>query len=150
MLNFTKTLTMEQKPKPSSTGKLKMTANSWSDFTAHKILIDEVKPVQQWLRQHYEANPAAERAFASNHYVVLFDGADPAAKLNAAALLAKEANKELRRVDLSAVVSRYINETEKNLDKVFRQAEETNCILFFDEADALFGKRTTIRDAHDK
>jgi SpoVK/Ycf46/Vps4 family AAA+-type ATPase len=54
------------------------------------------------------------------------------------------------RVDLSMVVSKYIGETEKNLEKVFAKAEHKNWILFFDEADALFGKRTSISDAHDK
>ncbi len=56
----------------------------------------------------------------------------------------------LYRVDLTAVVSKYIGETEKNLDKVFNMAQSNNWVLFFDEADALFGKRTTVKDAHDK
>ena len=54
------------------------------------------------------------------------------------------------RVDLSTVVSKYIGETEKNLAKLFNRAENKNWILFFDEADALFGKLTSVRDAHDK
>jgi AAA+ superfamily predicted ATPase len=57
---------------------------------------------------------------------------------------------ELYRIDLSAVVSKYIGETEKNLSRVFREAERSDAILFFDEADALFGKRSEVRDAHDR
>lgn len=64
--------------------------------------------------------------------------------------VAAEANQSLYRVDLSLVASRYIGETEKNLDRVFAFAESTGAILFFDEADALFGKRTEVRDSHDR
>ena len=54
------------------------------------------------------------------------------------------------RIDLSTIVSKYIGETEKNLDRIFIKAKNKRWILFFDEADALFGKRTNVRDAHDK
>jgi len=64
--------------------------------------------------------------------------------------LGKSMGKDVYRVDLSQTVSKYIGETEKNLAKLFDKAENKNWILFFDEADALFGKRTDIRDAHDK
>ena len=64
--------------------------------------------------------------------------------------LAAKMQMDLYRVDLSALVSKYIGETEKNLDKVFTAAENKHWILFFDEADALFGKRTDIHDAHDR
>jgi SpoVK/Ycf46/Vps4 family AAA+-type ATPase len=57
---------------------------------------------------------------------------------------------DLYKVDLSGVVSKYIGETEKNLSKIFKEAETSNAILFFDEADALFGKRTEVSDAHDR
>jgi ATP-dependent 26S proteasome regulatory subunit len=77
-------------------------------------------------------------------------GAAPAARLKAAKALAAEMKVGLKRVDLSAVVSKYIGETEKNLRKVFAAAERANTILFFDEADALFGKRTEVKDAHDR
>ena len=64
--------------------------------------------------------------------------------------LAAQMQKDIYRIDLSALVSKYIEETEKNLDKVFRAAENKNLILFFDEADALFAKRTDVKDAHDR
>jgi SpoVK/Ycf46/Vps4 family AAA+-type ATPase len=67
-----------------------------------------------------------------------------------ACLLGKYTGRTVYKIDLSMVVSKYIGETEKNLSKVFQQAEHKNWILFFDEADALFGKRTKIEDAHDR
>jgi SpoVK/Ycf46/Vps4 family AAA+-type ATPase len=60
------------------------------------------------------------------------------------------ANRHVNRVDLSQVVSKYIGETEKNLSDMFRQASRKGWILFFDEADALFGKRTSVKDGHDR
>ena len=68
----------------------------------------------------------------------------------AAAVLARELGLELFRLDLATVVSKYIGETEKNLDRVFEAADGSNAILFFDEADALFGKRSEVKDAHDR
>ena len=83
-------------------------------------------------------------------YKALFHGPPGTGKTLTAGLLGKIAQKEVYRIDLSMVVSKYIGETEKNLEKVFAKAENKNWILFFDEADALFGKRTSISDAHDK
>jgi SpoVK/Ycf46/Vps4 family AAA+-type ATPase len=65
-------------------------------------------------------------------------------------VLAKELGLELFRIDLATIVSKYIGETEKNLDRIFDAAEGSNAILFFDEADALFGKRSEVRDSHDR
>ena len=80
----------------------------------------------------------------------LFSGPPGTGKTLAAEVLAHELGLELYKIDLSGVVSKYIGETEKNLARVFREAEASNAILFFDEADALFGKRTEVRDAHDR
>ena len=81
---------------------------------------------------------------------VLFTGSDGTARANAAAALANEVGVELYRVDLSQVVSKYIGETEKNLRRLFDAAEQAGAVLFFDEADALFGTRTDVKDAHDR
>lgn len=81
---------------------------------------------------------------------VLFYGAPGTGKTLTATLLGKEAKLPVYRIDLSLVVSKYIGETEKNLEKVFDLAGNKNWILFFDEADALFGKRTSVKDAHDR
>ena len=68
----------------------------------------------------------------------------------AAEVLAADLNLDLYRIDLSSVVSKYIGETEKNLERLFRAAESSGAILLFDEADALFGKRSDVKDSHDR
>src|SRR5206468_8822634 len=73
-----------------------------------------------------------------------------AGKTKAAEVLAGELRLDLYRIDLSSVVSKYIGETEKNLRQVFDAAEDGGAILLFDEADALFGKRTDVKDSHDR
>jgi SpoVK/Ycf46/Vps4 family AAA+-type ATPase len=80
----------------------------------------------------------------------LFSGPSGTGKTMAAEVLARELRLDLYRIDLSAVVSKYIGETEKNLRKVFDAAEEGGAILLFDEADALFGKRSEVKDSHDR
>ncbi len=81
---------------------------------------------------------------------ILFSGPSGTGKTMAADVIAGELGLELYRIDLSLIVSKYIGETEKNLQKVFNEASSGNLILFFDEADALFGKRTEVKDAHDR
>src|SRR5690606_9508293 len=71
-------------------------------------------------------------------------------KTMAAEVLARHLDLDLFRIDLASVVSKYIGETEKNLKRVFDAAEASGAILFFDEADALFGKRTEVKDSHDR
>jgi ATPase family associated with various cellular activities (AAA) len=80
----------------------------------------------------------------------LFSGSSGTGKTMAAEVLAKELNLDLYKIDLSAVVSKYIGETEKNLRRIFDAAEAGGAILLFDEADALFGKRTEVKDSHDR
>ncbi len=81
---------------------------------------------------------------------VLFSGPPGTGKTMAAEVIAKALQLDLYKIDLSSIVSKYIGETEKNLSKIFHEAETSNAILFFDEADALFGKRTEVSDAHDR
>lgn len=80
----------------------------------------------------------------------LFVGARDSGLALAAASLGKAVGMEVFRIDLSAIVSRHIGETEKNLDRIFGEARSANAILFFDEADALFGKRSDVHDSHDR
>jgi SpoVK/Ycf46/Vps4 family AAA+-type ATPase len=89
-------------------------------------------------------------AGTTNGSRLLFTGTDKRLTDNTGRWLATQLKKDIYRVDLSALVSKYIGETEKNLNRVFTNAETNNAILFFDEADALFGKRTEVKDAHDK
>ncbi len=81
---------------------------------------------------------------------VLFAGSPGTGKTMAAEVIANELGLDLYKIDLAQVVSKYIGETEKNLDRIFTAAEDANAILFFDEADALFGKRSEVKDAHDR
>jgi AAA+ superfamily predicted ATPase len=80
----------------------------------------------------------------------LFAGPPGTGKTMAAGVIAAELGLDLFAIDLSTVVSKYIGETEKNLSRVFAAAADSDAILFFDEADALFGKRSDVRDAHDR
>ena len=81
---------------------------------------------------------------------ILFTGPSGTGKTMAAQILAHELGLDLYKVDLSTLVSKYIGETEKNLSQIFKEAQTSNAILFFDEADALFGKRSEVKDAHDR
>ncbi len=81
---------------------------------------------------------------------ILFAGPPGTGKTMAAEIMAAELGLDLYKIDLSAVVSKYIGETEKNLERIFTEAASSNAILFFDEADALFGKRSEVRDSHDR
>ncbi len=81
---------------------------------------------------------------------ILFAGPSGTGKTMAASVIANDLGLEMYKIDLSSVVSKYIGETEKNLSKIFSEAETSNAILFFDEADALFGKRSETKDAHDR
>ena len=83
-------------------------------------------------------------------HIVFFAGADGTGKTLAAEFIANELNRELYRIDLNQVVSKYIGETEKNLERIFKRAENKDWILLFDEADALFGKRSNVKDSHDR
>ena len=80
----------------------------------------------------------------------LFNGLSGTGKTMAAEVIAHELGLDLYKIDLAGVVSKYIGETEKNLERIFTAAADANAILFFDEADALFGKRSEVRDAHDR
>lgn len=81
---------------------------------------------------------------------VLFVGESGTGKTMAAEIIAGELKLDVYKIDLSCLVSKYIGETEKNLSKIFAEAEQSNAVLFFDEADAIFGKRSEVKDAHDR
>ena len=102
------------------------------------------------LQEISRADRERRRSKRSAGISVLFAGAEPREETVAAQVLAKELGRDVYRVDLSKIVSKYIGETEKNLRLVFATAAAHHAILFFDEADALFGKRTEIKDSHDR
>jgi hypothetical protein len=115
----------------------------------HSAQIDEiVSAMNNLTRVHYEWGAA--RAWSEGGLAALFAGAPGTGKTMAAEVLAAELRLPLYRIDLSQVVNKYIGETEKNLRRLFDAADASDVILFFDEADALFGKRTEVKDAHDR
>jgi SpoVK/Ycf46/Vps4 family AAA+-type ATPase len=101
-------------------------------------------------RQVFEGWGFERKIARGKGIAALFAGPSGAGKTLAAEILAGELGLELYRIDLSAIVSKYIGETEKNLARIFTAAEEGHAVLFFDEADAIFGKRSQVKDAHDR
>jgi hypothetical protein len=91
-----------------------------------------------------------QKLASSPGVTILFSGDPGTGKTMAAEVMASELGLDLYKIDLSGVVSKYIGETEKNLEKIFGEAQSSNAILFFDEADAIFGKRSEVKDAHDR
>ncbi|VAW96004.1 Cell division protein FtsH [hydrothermal vent metagenome] len=123
----------------------------WHDLVLPSQTMAQVKELEQWvanvdiLMQQWGMKTKLRPGLR-----VLFYGSPGTGKTFTATLLGKITGHEVYKVDLSMVVSKYIGETEKNLATLFDKAEHKNWILFFDEADALFGKRTQVRDAHDR
>jgi hypothetical protein len=127
------------------------TEMEWEDLVLHPNTLSYIREIENWITH----NDTLLHTWGMHKklklgYRALFYGAAGTGKTLTATLLGKYTGKEVFRIDLSRVVSKYIGETEKNLSRLFDKAEHKNWILFFDEADALFGKRTDIRDAHDK
>jgi len=121
------------------------------------VVPDEVKRelglVMAWLRHGATLMAdwdVARRLGVGRSLACLFHGPPGTGKTLAARVLARTSGLDLYRVDLSQVVNKYIGETEKNLGRLFEEARSANALLFFDEADALFGKRTEVKDAHDR
>lgn len=127
------------------------TGLNWSDLVLSSKTLDEVREIENWLEYNKVLmNDWGMRNKVKPGYRVLFCGAPGTGKTLTASLLGKHTGKDVYRVDLSMVVSKYIGETEKNLSKLFDKSINQDWILFFDEADSIFGKRTNVRDAHDK
>lgn len=131
--------------------RLIQTELEWDDLVLGEDIMQQVKELEQWI-YHAETlmNDWGMRGRLKKGYRVLFHGPPGTGKTLTASLLGKYTGRDVYRIDLSMVVSKYIGETEKNLEHLFARAETKNWILFFDEADALFGKRTGVKEAHDK
>lgn len=119
------------------------------------VIPDEVREQINELKSWLKYNERLMKDFKmegrlKKGYRTLFYGPPGTGKTFTAEILGNDLKKEVFKIDLSMVVSKYIGETEKNLELLFARAEDKGWILFFDEADALFGKRTNVRDAHDK
>ncbi|GEJ45803.1 ATP-binding protein [Chryseobacterium sp. ON_d1] len=127
------------------------TRRSWADLILPQATLQELQSIEAWyhssriLMEEWDMQKKLKPGFR-----VLFYGEPGTGKTLAASLLGKYTKRPVFRVDVSMLVSKYIGETEKQLAKLFDKAENKNWILFFDEADAIFGKRTSVKDAHDK
>lgn len=127
------------------------TEQDWDDLILPQKTIHQIKEIKDWIEnQDTLMNDWAMAKKLKPGFRALFHGPPGTGKTLTATLLGKFTQLDVFRIDLSMVVSKYIGETEKNLATLFNKAENKNWILFFDEADALFGKRTNVRDAHDK
>ena len=145
---------------------------SRNDRTRHEDLVQRIEPTSTWAdipAGEQQLRVLRELADSAAHFlqvsedrqseiknltdrgiVALFTGPNGTGKTMAAEVLARDLHLELYRIDLTRVVSKYIGETEKNLSRIFTDAAASGAILFFDEADALFGKRSEVKDSHDR
>lgn len=131
--------------------KLITTKMEWEDLVVHPETAAHIEHIRTWLRYNDAVlkDEVLKRKIKPG-YRALFFGPPGTGKTLTASLLGKYFGKDVYRIDLSTVVSKYIGETEKNLERVFSAAEQKSWILFFDEADALFGKRSSVQSSHDK
>nr|WP_236848130.1 ATP-binding protein [Chlorobaculum limnaeum] len=127
------------------------TGMEWSDLVLPAATLRQISEIEHWITHNDTLlGDWGMKKRVKPGYRALFYGPPGTGKTLTATLLGKQTGKEVFRIDLSRIISKYIGETEKNLSRLFDKADSKNWILFFDEADALFGKRTDIRDAHDK
>jgi AAA+ superfamily predicted ATPase len=126
---------------------------SWDDLVLPELRKQTLRQIASQVRHRmkvYETWGFSAKGRRGLGVSALFTGESGTGKTMAAEVLALELDLDLYRIDLSAVVSKYIGETEKNLKQVFDAAEEGGVLLLFDEADALFGKRSDVKDSHDR
>lgn len=126
---------------------------SWEDLVLPDALLQQLREIVSQVRHRPQVLHAwgfEKKLLLGKGIYILFMGPSGTGKTLAAEVLAQMLGRDLLKVDLSAVVSKYIGETEKNLKRIFSGAERSDAILLFDEADALFGKRSEVKDAHDR
>lgn len=128
-----------------------VTTLEWSDLVLQSKTMAQIQEIQTWLEYNDLVMGAwGMRSKVKPGFRVMFYGPPGTGKTLTASLLGKYTGRDVYRIDLSLVVSKYIGETEKNLSKLFDKATDKDWILFFDEADSIFGKRTNVKDSHDK
>lgn len=125
----------------------------WDDIVLPRDQMEQLHEICGYVKHNYTVYSNwgfGKKLARSSGLNVLFAGPSGTGKTMAADIMANELELDLYKIDLSAIVSKYIGETEKNLDRIFEEGKTANAILFFDEADALFGKRSEVRDSHDR
>ncbi len=131
--------------------KIIQTEVEWDELVLPEDTLAQVEEIGTWIEHHDTL--MFKWGFSKKlkpGYKSLFYGPPGTGKTLVACLIGKRCNMDVYRIDLSTIVSKYIGETEKNLERIFQMAENRNWILFFDEADALFGKRTGVSNSHDR
>ncbi len=126
---------------------------TWDDIILPEDRLEMLREIVMTVRQRpkvLETWGVGRKLAASQGVTMLFAGPPGTGKTMAAEVIADELSLDLYKIDLSTIVSKYIGETEKNLEQIFNEAQRSNAILFFDEADAIFGKRSEVKDAHDR
>ena len=144
---------MQARPRLDDLAQRIEPAADWIDLVLPEPQMQTLREIALHVRQRakvYETWGFEKKGARGLGISALFSGTSGTGKTMAAEVLANELRLDLYRIDLSAVVSKYIGETEKNLRRVFDAAEEGGAILLFDEADALFGKRSEVKDSHDR
>jgi AAA+ superfamily predicted ATPase len=127
------------------------TKMEWEDLVIEDFLMDEIQEIMVWIKNYSKIlDDWGLSKVLKPGYRSLFYGPPGTGKTLTASLLGKSTGLDVYRIDLSKIVSKYIGETEKNLANIFDQAENKNWVLFFDEADAIFGKRTSTSDSKDR
>jgi SpoVK/Ycf46/Vps4 family AAA+-type ATPase len=126
---------------------------TWTDIILPRDQFEQLREICSYVKHYHTVYGEwgfGRKLSLGKGLNVLFAGPSGTGKTMAAEIMANELGLDLYRIDLSAIVSKYIGETEKNLERIFTEAQTSNAILFFDEADALFGKRSEVRDSHDR
>jgi hypothetical protein len=126
---------------------------SWADIVLPRDQFEQLREICGYVKHYHRVYGDwgfGRKLSLGKGLNVLFAGPSGTGKTMAAEIMANELGLDLYKIDLSAIVSKYIGETEKNLERIFAEAQTSNAILFFDEADALFGKRSEVRDSHDR
>jgi SpoVK/Ycf46/Vps4 family AAA+-type ATPase len=144
---------MQARPKLSELTQQIEPNATWADLVLPELQLQTLRNIVLHVRHRatvYDRWGFSAKCARGLGISALFAGASGTGKTMAAEVLAQELRLDLYRIDLSAVVNKYIGETEKNLRRVFDAAEEGAAILLFDEADALFGKRSEVKDSHDR
>jgi SpoVK/Ycf46/Vps4 family AAA+-type ATPase len=126
---------------------------TWEDLVLPRGLIEQLHEIAKQVRNRTRVCARwgfQEKAAPGLGVTALFAGEKGTGRTLAAEVLARDLRQDLYRIDLSRAAEKYVGETEKNLRRLFDAAESTGAVLLFDEADALFGKRSEVKDAHDR
>lgn len=125
----------------------------WNDIILPRDQMEQLLEICNYVKHYYTVYGSwgfGQKLSRGKGLNALFGGPSGTGKTMAAEIVASQLSLDLYKIDLSTIVSKYIGETEKNLDRIFQDGQASNAILFFDEADALFGKRSEVKDSHDR